>query len=334
MRLVRYLITGGSGYIGGRLTDELSGREETEKIIDVDLRPPPRAWPKTEFVKADIRDRKQIQELLQRHEIDALLHFAFVLNPIRDEAKMYDIDVNGTQAVLQAASEAGVNQVMVTSSVAAYGAFPDNPKPIAEDWPVRGAPDFAYARDKADADRICQLWALEHPDSVMTIVRPPMVFGPNVDNYFVRFFENSPFMPLLDGVDEEFQLVHEDDVVSALIALLDGKHGGAFNLAGDGVLTLGRAAELLGKKTRRISLKNMKRVNALMWRLHVPRTEAPAGSVDFLRYPWVMSTEKLKSTTGWQPRYDTLETFKIAIRARGVLSEAPTAVKPPTAPVA
>jgi UDP-glucose 4-epimerase len=331
---VRYLITGGSGYIGGRLTDELSGRDETEKIVDVDLRPPPRSWPKTEFVKADIRDRRKMQELLERHEIDALMHFAFILNPIRDEARMYDIDVNGTQAVLQAASEAGVKQVMVTSSVAAYGAFPDNPKPIAEDWPVRGVPDFAYARDKVDADRICQLWALEHSDSVMTIIRPPMVFGPNVDNYFVRFFENSPFMPLLDGVDEEFQLVHEDDVVSALIALLDGKRGGAFNLAGDGVLTLRRAAELLGKKTRRISLKNMKRLTGLMWRLHVPRTEAPAGSVDFLRYPWIMSTEKLKSTTGWQPRYDTLETFKITMRARGVLPDAPTAVKPPAAPVA
>jgi ABC-type tungstate transport system substrate-binding protein len=40
MRFVRYLITGGSGYIGGRLTDELAGRDETEKIVDVDLRPP------------------------------------------------------------------------------------------------------------------------------------------------------------------------------------------------------------------------------------------------------------------------------------------------------
>jgi len=39
MPAVRYLITGGSGYIGGRLTDELSAREETEKIVDVDLRP-------------------------------------------------------------------------------------------------------------------------------------------------------------------------------------------------------------------------------------------------------------------------------------------------------
>jgi UDP-glucose 4-epimerase len=331
---VRYLITGGSGYIGGRLTDELSGREETEKIIDVDLRPPPRSWPKTEFVRADVRDRKQIRALLERHEIDTLLHFAFVLNPIHDEAKMYDIDVNGTQATLSAAADAGVKQVLVTSSATAYGAFPDNPKPIAEDWPVRGAPDFSYAKHKADADRICQLWALENPDAVMTIVRPSIVFGPSVDNYIVRAFGSQPFVPLLDGVDEEFQLVHEDDVVSALIALVDGKHAGAFNLAGDGLLTWGRAAELIGKKTRNISLKNMKRFSGALWKLHVPRSEAPAGNLDFIRYPWVVSTEKLKSTAGWEPKYDTLDTFKITMRANGFLPEAPTAIQTPTAPVA
>ena len=60
------------------------------------------------------------------------------------------------------------------------------------------------------------------------------MFGPSVDNYIVRSFENNPFIPVLDGVDEEFQLVHEDDVATALIALIDGKAGGAFNLAGDG----------------------------------------------------------------------------------------------------
>src|SRR5947208_15153843 len=334
MRRVRYLITGGSGYIGGRLTDELSGRDETEKIVDVDLRPPPRTWPKHEFVKADIRDRKQIRELLERHEIDAVLHLAFVLNPIRDEDKMYDIDVNGTQAVLQAAADGGVKQVIQTSSATAYGAFPDNPKPIAEDWPVRGAPDFSYAKHKADSDRIAQLWALQNPDAVMTIVRPSIVFGPSVDNYTVRAFANNPFVPILDGVDEEFQLVHEDDVVSALIALLDGKHAGAFHLAGDGLLTWGRAAELVDKKTRQISLKNMKRFNHAMWKLHVPRTEAPAGNLDFIRYPWVVSTEKLKSTAGWEPKFDTLETFKITARAQGLIEHEHHGIHAPTAPVA
>src|SRR5687767_775713 len=97
------------------------------------------------YVHQDVRNRAGIEELLSRHEIDALIHLAFLLNPIRDEARMYDVDVNGTQAVLQAAGQVGTKQVLVTSSATAYGAFPDNPKPIAEDWPVRGAPDFSYA---------------------------------------------------------------------------------------------------------------------------------------------------------------------------------------------
>jgi UDP-glucose 4-epimerase len=331
---VRYLITGGSGYIGGRLTDVLSDREETEKIVDVDVRPPSRYWPKTEYVHQDVRNRAAIRDLLTRHEIDVLVHLAFFLSPIRDEARMYDVDVNGTQAVLDAAADADIKQVLVTSSATAYGAFPDNPKPIAEDWPVRGVPDFYYAKDKADSDRICQLWGLQHPDRVMTITRPSIVFGPTIDNYIIRALENNPFVPLLDGVDTEFQLVHEDDVVSALIALLDGKHGGAFNVAGDGLLTWGRAAEIIGKKTRRISLKNMKRINGLMWRLHVPRTEAPPGNLDFIRYPWVVSTEKLKSETGWEPKYDTLETFKVTMRSKDLLPAETSALQTPTAPVA
>ena len=45
---------------------------------------------------------------------------------------MYDVDVNGTHNVLGVASDAGVGQVLVTSSSTAYGAFADNPSPITE----------------------------------------------------------------------------------------------------------------------------------------------------------------------------------------------------------
>jgi len=330
---VRYLITGGSGYIGGRLIDELSAREETELIVIVDVSPPKRQWPKTQFVKGDVRDRNATRELLKQHKVDALVHLAFILDPIHDEAKMYDVDVNGTQATLWAASEAGIKQVLVTSSASAYGAWPDNPKPIAEDWPVRGQPDFSYARDKAEADRVCQLWAAEHPDAVMTIVRPCIVLGPNVDNYIVRGWLKAPFLPVIDGHDEDFQLVHEDDVVSALIALLDAKAPGAFNLAGDGTMTWRQSAELIGQRVREISLKGMRRFAGAIWRLHLPNADAPAGNIAFLRYPWVVSTEKLKAETGWSPRFDTLETFKVTMRANEKLGAEPS-VEAPRAPVA
>src|SRR5439155_23959253 len=216
---------------------------------------------------------------------DALVHLAFLLNPIRDEARMYDIDVNGTETVLRAAAEAGIQQLLVTSSATAYGACPDNPKPIAEDWPVRGQPDFSYARDKAEADRLCQLWALQNPDRVMTIVRPCIVFGPNVDNYISRTWKNSSFLPVLDGVEEEFQLVHEDDVVSAIIGLLDAKAGGAFNVGGDGTLTWKESAEMVGQKTRVISMKTVRRIYSAAWELQAQRVEYPTGNLNFNRSP-------------------------------------------------
>ena len=316
---MRYLITGGSGYIGTRLSQLLSERDETERIVNVDVRPPAASLPKTTFVSGDVRDAESIRSLLEREEIDCLIHLAFILDPIRDEARMYDVDVNGTVAVLKAATEAEIGHVLVTSSATAYGAFPDNPEPIAEDWPVRGQPDFAYARDKADMDRLCQLWAAEHPDAVMTIVRPSIVFGPNVKNYIVRSWESQPFFPHLDGVDTNMQLIHEDDLVEGLILLLDKKEGGAFNFGGDGTMTWRESAEMIGTKTRKMSFKMAYAISKWSWQLHLPRTLAPPGNLHFIRWPWVVSNEKLKTVTGWEPKYDTRQTFEITMRARGLI---------------
>jgi UDP-glucose 4-epimerase len=330
MRPVRYLITGGSGYIGSRLNEILAAREEVEQIVNLDIRPPARPQAKATFVRGDVRDFAAVRDLLESTQPDALVHLAFLLNPIRDEALMYDIDVNGTQAVLRAAAEAGTQQVLVTSSATAYGAFLDNPRPIAEDWPVRGQPDFSYARHKAEADRLCQLWALEQPDRVMTIVRPCIVFGPNVDNYISRGWEKSSFMPITDGVDEEFQLVHEDDVVSAIAGLLDAKAGGAFNVAGDGSLRWGESAQMIGLKTREMSLKAVRRIYTVAWALHVPRVEAPPGNLNFIRYPWLVSNEKLKAEIGWEPSADTRQVFVETMYAMGLIATPPPRAAQPT----
>jgi len=328
---MRYLITGGSGYIGGRLTSLLAEREETEQIVNVDLRSPASPSAKSTFVRADVRDRGAIQSLLEREKIDKLIHLAFILNPIRDEDAMYDVDVNGCAAVLAAAAAAGTEHVLVTSSTTAYGAFADNPRPIAEDWPVRGVADFSYAKHKADADRVCQLWAAENPERTMTIVRPCIVFGPNVDNYIVRAWESLPYTPVLDGVEEEFQLVHEDDLVSALVGLLDAGAGGAFNVAGDGTIKWADAGRMLGLRTPKLPFRLVYWMNKWAWRLHAPNTESPPGNLHFIRHPWVVSNEKLKATIGWEPQHTTLETFEITMRARGAEFAAPPVPAAPTA---
>ena len=312
---MKYLITGGSGYIGSRLIDFLVERDDTE-IVNVDIRPPAVPRSRTRFVKMDVRDRG-MRGLFERERPDAVVHLAFVLNPIRDEHTMYDIDVNGTQNVLDAASAAGVEQMLVASSTTAYGAFPDNPVPLTEEHPVRGLPAYEYARDKTEIDRLCQLWAARHPDRVMTIVRPTIVFGPNVDNYIVRFWLTSPFFPLLDGNDPDWQFVHEEDVVYAISRLLAERRDGIFNLTADGTIKLSEAARIAGVKVRKMPLRVYKRIAAAAWKMRLPNVEAPPGQIDFLLYPWIAANDKLKAELGWTPRYTSRETFEVTMRAKG-----------------
>jgi UDP-glucose 4-epimerase len=167
----------------------------------------------------------------------------------------------------------------------------------------------------------------------MTIVRPCIVFGPNVDNYIVRFWLNAPFIPLINGIDLDFQYVHEDDVVEALSRLLLEQKAGIFNRTGDGTVKLSEAAEMIGLKTRRVPFRVYRRIAATLWRLHVPRAEAPPGQLDFLRFPWIASNEKLKAELDWKPRYTSRETFESALRAKGKLSGGSKAALPETAAV-
>lgn len=323
---MRYLITGGSGYIGTRLVDMLARREDTERIVIADVAPPKAYRPKTEFEKVDVRDRGAVHSALQRANADVLVHLAFILNPSHDEGFMYEVDVNGTHNVLEAAAEAGIGQVLVTTSAVAYGAFPDNPDPITEDHPVRGVARFSYARDKTESDRIVQLWALQHPDVITTIVRPCIVFGPNVDNYLVRLWTKQPFAVDAGNIDGTIQFVHEDDVVDAISRLLLGRHAGQFNLSPEGLMTLRECAEALETPIRRMPLWVYRALARLLWRLRL--SEAPPGQIDFALYPWIVSNEKLKSTLDWAPRHSSRETFEITMRAHGKMSPAEPRVAP------
>jgi UDP-glucose 4-epimerase len=329
---MRYLITGGAGYIGSRLVDLLSRREDTEQIVICDLAPPAAYRPKTQFERVDVRDREAVRRALQSSGADALIHLAFILNPSHDEQLMYDVDVNGAHNVLEAAAGAGTSQVLVASSSTAYGAFPDNPVPLTEDDPVRGVPGFPYARHKTESDRLCQLWAAAHPDRVMTIVRPCIVFGPSVDNYIVRLWTKVPFTADAGQLDTPIQFVHEDDVVEAVSALLLGRHAGAFNVAGDGLMTLRECSEIIGSSIKKMPLRAYRGLARAMWAARL--SEAPPGQIEFALHPWVVSNDKLKRTTGWSPRYSSRETFEITMRTHGKLPPAGSPAGEPAAATA
>ena len=66
MPAVRYVITGGSGYIGSRLIERLVERDDTERILIADVRPPRSFRPKTEWGELDVRDAAATRDLVAR----------------------------------------------------------------------------------------------------------------------------------------------------------------------------------------------------------------------------------------------------------------------------
>jgi nucleoside-diphosphate-sugar epimerase len=141
-----------------------------------------------------------------------------------------------------------------------------------------------------------------------------------VDNYIVRLWLRQPFRADFGMADQPMQFVHVDDVAEALIALVEGRHAGVFNVSADGYISVNECANLLGLKPRRVPYGLFKRLAAGLWRARV--TEAPAGQLEFVIHPWVASNEKLKNTTGWTPRWTSREVFELTMRAKGKLADA------------
>lgn len=314
---MRYLITGGSGYIGSRLAEALSARRKTDTVVIADIVPPQTLPAKASFRRLDVRDMVAAAGALAEERPDVLVHMAFIVDPTHDEPAMYEANVNGTFNLLAAAAAEGVDRVVAMSATMAYGAWPNNPVPITENQPVHGHAHYAYARHATEADRIAQLWATLHRKRKMTIVRPCTVFGPGADNHLVRMWENQAFFPDFGGGDQPTQFLHVYDCVSALLGLCEDGQAGVFNLTPDDHIGWHECARVAGLEVRGVREQSFTGLAEGMWRMRMPNVEIPPSFVDFFKYPYVAANDRLKAVLPeWRPRYTSGETFEMMIEER------------------
>jgi len=153
------VVTGVSGNLGQRLLPLL----QEFSVIGIDLRPPKTDAP-IQFEQLDLGEEascRQLYELLRDKKPQALVHLAFVIDPLRtgvlDVDRMWQINVAGTARVMEAITEAnrniddGVRQFIFPSSVSAYGS--DLPGPVVEDYPLEGH-TLPYAIHKRERELV------------------------------------------------------------------------------------------------------------------------------------------------------------------------------------
>ena len=306
----RALITGASGYIGSLLLKALMANPgDFDVVVATDIRdvPSEKRLEGVTYLTLDVRS-PELAEVIEAHQIDSVVHLATIVTPSPGMSRetMYEIDVVGTQNLLDACTKHGVKKLIVTSSGAAYGYHPDNSALLREDDPLRGHETFAYSHHKRLVEEMLARHAESHPELEQLILRPGTILGESARNQITNLFEKSAILGI-KGIATPFCFIWDQDVVACLLIGLHSDATGIYNLSGDGVLTLREIATLLGKRYVPLSASALE--TSLRVLHGVSLTQYGPEQLDFLRYRPVLGNEKLKHVFGYRPQMTSREVF-------------------------
>jgi UDP-glucose 4-epimerase len=300
------LVTGVANYWGARVAAGLAV-EPRYHVIGLDVERPTDEIRGLDFVQADIRN-PLLPELLVSEGVDTVCHMAFV-ETNRPSEVAFGLNVTGTAKLLGACAEAGVRKVVIKSSTAVYGARPSNSAFLAEDHALRGSRRTGTIRDLVEIEKFCSGFRHQEPGVLLTILRFAGIVGPTVDTPMTRFLRELA-APTLLGFDPLMQLVHEDDVLAALIHAVANDVAGVFNVAAEDVLTLNRIRGLAGKLPVSVLHPLAYWGTRLLGRAGLQVDRYVPMELDYLRYPWVADLGRMRQELDFAPRYTAEESVR------------------------
>jgi len=313
----RILITGSSGFYGRAVMGAIRNAWPAAEILGLDV-VPPKSDPPTRFEKCDITS-PQLREHVVQFQPDTILHLAFVVNPMRDENRMHQINVGGSRSLLAAAAEVKPARLLISSSATAYGAWPDNPVPMTEKHPLRTRSEYRYADDKFQVEALLSEFAAAHPATAVSCTRPCIIYGPGLSNFMMPLFTVPPVLTLPGGSNPQMQFVHLEDVANATVALLGANARGPFNVAPPDWVTIKDLAKMTRRFAIPVPFAALRAVTTCWWALRLPIFLFPAPLWYFIRYPWVVSPDRLISEVGFQFKYSSDDVIRQLLKDAGKL---------------
>lgn len=221
---MRFLITGGAGFLGAALANRLAAEGHQVRVIDdLSAGDPARLDERVLFTRGSVLDRPKLWTLLQ--DVDCVYHLAarvLVSESILYPREYNEVNVGGTVSVMEAMRDAGVQRVVLASSGAIYGEQAH--QPVREDQVPN--PQSPYAVSKMAAEHyvrtIGALWGIE-----TVVLRIFNAYGPGqnlppshppvVPRFLQQALRGGSVVIFGSGAQTR-DFVYVDDVVGALVA--------------------------------------------------------------------------------------------------------------------
>lgn len=299
---MRVLVTGASGAFGAPLCETLAAGGVD--VIGMARRRPASFPAGAEFVTGDITDADAVDAAVAKAE--RVVHLAWFMGVAKDRDAAERINLGGTRNVIAAARKHGVEKLIFSSSVTAYGAA-GNHGPFRESDERRPDPELQYAHHKMvveDELRSCGI--------PLAMVRPNIVIGRNVSSMSVAILA-TPALVGVRGEESPFQFVHQDDVMRFLYAATTGERTGLVNLADEGTMSLEGVGGLLGRRVVRIPAGVLGRTMDVMFKAGLSDVDSVA--LDMLRAFPIAELTALREEWGFRTTWSMEDALRDTRRA-------------------
>lgn len=289
------VITGIAGRLGRALARKL---HRTHEVIGIDRRAIEHMPKDISVERADIR-RRRFEDVFRREQIDAVVHLNIMHNPRQDSKMHHDFNLVGTKKVFELCAEHHVPKVVVLSSANVYGPDPRNPQFLTEDAPLLAGTKFGAIRDLVALDMFCNTFFWRHPEIETVILRPVHIVG-QVDNAPSRFLRLERPVTLM-GFDPMMQVIHVQDVVSAIIRALTPGIRGVYNIAGPPPVPLSLLLEKLGRRPRPVPEPVLRAMLHMGWSLKL--SNWPWPELDHIKYVCMVDDTNARRELGFEPTH-------------------------------
>lgn len=316
----RILITGAAGYVGSQLVKTLQQSESADlEIMATDIKNHYFGkGPNTvRFKQADLTT-DEVADLIRAFKPHVVAHLAAIVAPTKNMTRdwIYEVEVDGTDRILEACVEAGVEKFINTSSGAAYGYHADNPVELREDDAIRGNEEFPYSWHKRKNEESFAAYRKNHPELKQLIFRVGTVLGADTKNDITNIFDQKR-IPGIRGTATPWVIIWDQDLVNCLAKGCLEDVEGIYNISGDGVITLREIAKTIQKPYVAIPAGLIKFALSIAKPLHISRYGPE--QVKFIQYRPVLNNERLKSVFGYTPQKTSREAFMYYAEQNGLV---------------
>lgn len=291
------LIIGIQGALSKITAEILIKKNPLIKIHGVDSRKIENAPDRAQLTYQQMKyTRTSFEKIFREHQFDTVLHLGRLGHSpaIGNINKRIDINLVGTNTILELAQKFQCKKVVVLSTHHVYGAHSDNSMFLREDAPLRGSFKYAELRDVVEMDQMCTNWMWKNQNNIETVVlRPCNIIGPQIKNSITQFFK-TPYSPLPVDYNPMFQFVHEFDMANIIVESVQRLKTGIYNVAGDDVISLHEASNIIGVRKLRVPIIVVEQLAKIL----TPVWKFPHYLLDYLKYPATLDNNELKKNLG------------------------------------